>query len=478
MSKATSKEAGKIVSLVGGKENIATVTHCITRLRFVLNDPSKADPQALEKLPSVKGTFTTAGQFQVIIGPTVDQIYRLLVETAGIDTANKENVKEAARQNMNILERAISHMAEIFVPLLPAIICGGLILGFRNVIGDIAFSGGQTLVQTSQFWAEVHSFLWLLGEAIFHFLPVGVTWSVVRKMGGTSILGIVLGITLVSPQLMNAYNIGKAAPDVWDFGLFVIEKVGYQAQVIPALLAGTFLAWFELRLKKWIPDYLHLVVIPFTALLTTLLLSYTIIGPVGRMIGDMVATGVLYILTGPFAIIGSALFGFLYAPLVITGVHHTTSAIELQLMQQVGGTMIFPLIALSNIAQGSAALGIAIMDKNKRVRELSIPSVISASLGVTEPAMYGVNLKYRYPMLCAMIGSAIAAMVAGFFGVISNGIGIGGLPSILSIKPAFWLAFLICMMIAIIVPALLTMMIYARKKTALNHSENTPETPA
>ena len=473
MSKITSKEAGDILNLVGGKNNIATVTHCITRLRFVLSDPSKADTEALEQLPSVKGTFTNAGQFQVIIGPTVDQMYKLLIEQAEINTANKEEAKQAARQNMNLLERAISHMAEIFVPLLPAIICGGLILGFRNVIGDIAFFGDQTLIQTSEFWTGAHSFLWLLGEAIFHFLPVGVTWSVVRKMGGSPILGIVLGITLVSPQLMNAYNIGKMTPDVWDFGFFVIEKVGYQAQVIPALMAGAFLAWFELRLKRLIPDYLHLVIIPFVALLSTVLLSHTVIGPVGRTIGDAVATGVLYILTGPFAMIGSALFGFLYAPLVITGVHHTTNAIELQLMQQIGGTMIFPLIALSNIAQGSAALGIAIMNKDKMVRELSIPSVISAWLGVTEPAMYGVNLKYRYPMLCAMIGSAIAATVAGLFGVMSNGIGVGGLPGILSIKPDFWVVFLICIVIAIVIPAFLTMMIYTRRKASRDNQITT-----
>ena len=187
-------------------------------------DTEKANPAAIEKIPSVKGTFTNAGQFQVIIGPMVGDFYQQLTATDGVRAATRDEAREAARQNMNILERSISHMAEIFVPLLPAIICGGLILGFRNVIGDIALVDGKTLTQTSELWAGIHSFLWLLGEAIFHFLPVGVTWSVVRKMGGSPILGIVLGITLVSPQLMNAYNIGKAAPEVWDFGLFVIEK--------------------------------------------------------------------------------------------------------------------------------------------------------------------------------------------------------------------------------------------------------------
>ena len=466
MASINPQEVTDLLKHIGGKENIATVTHCITRLRFVLNDPAKANAAAIEKIPSVKGTFTNAGQFQVIIGPTVDQFFKLLTGGGGVSAASKEEVKEAARKNMNPLERGIAHMAEVFVPLLPAIICGGLILGFRNVIGDIALVGDKTLVETSQLWAGIYSFLWLLGEAIFHFLPVGVTWSVVRKMGGSPILGIVLGITLVSPQLMNAYNIGKATPDVWDFGLFAIEKVGYQAQVIPALLAGAFLGWFELKLKRWVPDYLHLVIIPFVALTVTVLLAHSFIGPIGRSIGDAVAVAVLYILTGPFAFIGAAVFGFLYAPLVITGVHHTTNAIELQLMQQIGGTMIFPLIALSNIAQGSAALGIALMNKDKIARELSIPSVISAWLGVTEPAMYGVNLKYRFPMLCAMTGSAIAALVAGLFAIQSNGIGVGGIPGILSIKPEFWGIYLICMLIAMIIPVVLTMIVYKRKQSS------------
>ena len=198
-------------------------------------------------------------------------------------------------------------------------------------------------------------------------------------------------------------------------------------------------------------------------------------GPVGRVIGDGVAYATKVALTGDFAIIGAALFGFFYAPLVITGVHHTTNAIELQLMQTMGGTMIFPLLALSNIAQGSASLGIAIVNKDKLSRELSIPSVISAWLGVTEPAMYGVNLKYKFPMLCAMVGSSIAAMFAAMFGVMANGIGVGGLPGILSIQPPFWMSFLICMVIATVVPMLMTMVIYRIKESKGQLSELVPE---
>ncbi|AGQ99015.1 MULTISPECIES: PTS trehalose transporter subunit IIBC [Vibrio] len=462
MSKIARKDVERLIELVGGPDNIASVSHCLTRLRFVLNDTDKADTKQLEALRMVKGCFTNAGQFQVVIGTEVDEVYKVLIELSGKSEASKDESKNAARQNMNIVERGISHLAEIFVPLLPAIITGGLILGFRNVIGDIKMFDGQTLTEISQFWATVHSFLWLIGEAIFFFLPVGVCWSTVKKLGGTPILGITLGVTLVSPQLMNAYLIGKQAPEVWDFGLFVIEKVGYQAQVIPAMLAGMALAFIETHLKRIIPSYLYLVVVPFVSLIASVILAHSIIGPFGRMLGDGVAFAAKAAMTGDFAMIGSTIFGFLYAPLVITGIHHTTNAVDLQLMQELGGTPIWPLIALSNIAQASAVVGIIIISKKQDEREISVPAAISAYLGVTEPAMYGINLKYKFPMLSAMIGSACAAAICGSAGVMANGIGVGGLPGILSIQPQFWGIFALAMLVAMVVPAALTLILYKR----------------
>ncbi|EJO2026254.1 PTS trehalose transporter subunit IIBC [Vibrio parahaemolyticus] len=462
MSKISRKDVERLIELVGGPDNIASVSHCLTRLRFVLNDTDKADTKQLEALRMVKGCFTNAGQFQVVIGTEVDEVYKVLIELSGKSEASKDESKNAARQNMNIVERGISHLAEIFVPLLPAIITGGLILGFRNVIGDIKMFDGQTLTEISQFWTTVHSFLWLIGEAIFFFLPVGVCWSTVKKLGGTPILGITLGVTLVSPQLMNAYLIGKQAPEVWDFGLFVIEKVGYQAQVIPAMLAGMALAFIETHLKRIIPSYLYLVVVPFVSLIASVILAHSIIGPFGRMLGDGVAFAAKAAMTGDFAMIGSTIFGFLYAPLVITGIHHTTNAVDLQLMQELGGTPIWPLIALSNIAQASAVVGIIIISKKQDEREISVPAAISAYLGVTEPAMYGINLKYKFPMLSAMIGSACAAAICGSAGVMANGIGVGGLPGILSIQPQFWGIFALAMLVAMVVPAALTLILYKR----------------
>jgi PTS system trehalose-specific IIC component len=462
MAKIVRQDVARLIELVGGKENIASVSHCLTRLRFVLNETEKADVKALEALAMVKGCFTNAGQFQVVIGTEVDEVYAVLIELSGKDAASKDDAKVAARQNMNILERGISHLAEIFVPLLPAIITGGLILGFRNVIGDIRMFDGKTLVEISQFWATVHSFLWLIGEAIFFFLPVGVCWSTVKKLGGTPILGITLGVTLVSPQLMNAYLIGKEIPQVWDFGLFVIEKVGYQAQVIPAMLAGVALALIETNLKRIVPSYLYLVVVPFVSIILSVILAHAFIGPFGRILGNGVAFAAKAAMTGDFAIFGAMIFGFLYAPLVITGIHHTTNAVDLQLMQELGGTPIWPLIALSNIAQASAVVGIIIISRKHGERDISVPAAISAYLGVTEPAMYGINLKYKFPMLSAMAGSAIAAAICGSAGVMANGIGVGGLPGILSIQPQFWGIYAVAMLAAIAIPVTLTLFFYKR----------------
>jgi PTS system trehalose-specific IIC component len=465
MSKIAKADVATLIELVGGSDNIATVSHCLTRLRFVLNDNDLADVKALEEHPLVKGCFTNAGQFQVVIGIEVDDVYAILIKMTGADASSKDDSKLAARQNMNFLERGISHLAEIFVPLLPAIITGGLILGFRNVIGDIRMFDGKTLTEISQFWATVHSFLWLIGEAIFFFLPVGVCWSTVKKLGGTPILGITLGITLVSPQLMNAYLIGKEVPQIWDFGLFTIEKVGYQAQVIPAMLAGMALAFIETNLKRITPSYLYLVVVPFVSIIISVILAHAFIGPFGRVIGNGVAFAAKAAMTGDFAIIGSMIFAFFYAPLVITGIHHTTNAVDLQLMQELGGTPIWPLIALSNIAQASAVVGIIIISRKHGERDISVPAAISAYLGVTEPAMYGINLKYKFPMLCAMVGSALAAAVCGSAGVMANGIGVGGLPGILSIQPQYWSIYLVAMLVAIAVPILLTLFFYKRAQT-------------
>ncbi len=463
-------ETKELLEYIGGKENIGAVSHCATRMRFVLNDTSIADEEKIKKIKAVKGTFTQAGQFQVIIGNDVSTFYNEFTQVAGIDGVSKENVKQAAKSNMSMLQRAMANIAEIFAPLIPAIIVGGLILGFRNVIGDIKMfeNGTKSLVEISQFWAGTHAFLWLIGEAVFHFLPVGITWSITKKMGTTQILGIVLGITLVSPQLLNAYAVAGADKiPFWDFGFAKVNMIGYQAQVIPAILAGFVLVYLEKGMRKISPDAISMIIVPFFALVPAVLIAHTVLGPIGWAIGSAVSAVVYGGLTSSFGSIFAGIFGFLYAPLVITGLHHMTNAIDLQLMAELGGTPLWPMIALSNIAQGSAVLAMIFLQKhNEEEKQVSIPACISAYLGVTEPAMFGINIKYRFPFLCGMIGSAIAAIASVASGVMANSIGVGGLPGILSIQPQHMLKFAFAMLIAIVVPFVLTVIV-GRKKLDL-----------
>lgn len=462
-----SDDAKKLLEYVGGKQNITAVTHCMTRMRFVLADPEKADVAKIEALKSAKGTFTQAGQFQVIIGNDVQAFYNEFTAASGIEGVSKEAVKQEAKGNMNPVQKAVANIAEIFAPLIPAIIVGGLILGFRNIIGEIQFMNGgtQTLIEVSQFWAGVHSFLWLIGEAIFHFLPVGITWSVTRKMGTTQILGIVLGLTLVSPQLLNAYAMapGVEVP-VWNFGFFTMQMVGYQAQVIPAILAGFVLVYLEKFFKKITPQAISMIVVPFFSLVLAVIAAHAVLGPVGWAIGSWVSKVVYAGLTSGFRWLFATVFGFIYAPLVITGLHHMTNAIDLQLMAEFGGTMLWPMIALSNIAQGSAVLGMIYLQKhNDEAKQISIPACISCYLGVTEPAIFGVNLKRGFPFISAMIGSAIAATVSVSCNVMANSIGVGGIPGILSIQPQYMGIFAVCMVITIVVPFALTVVIGKKK---------------
>lgn len=465
------KDAKELLTYVGGKENINALSHCVTRVRFVLVDDKKADIKKIEAIPSVKGTFTQSGQFQVIIGNEVQEFYNEFTTIAGLEGVCKDDVKHAAKSNQSRIQRIMGNLGEIFAPLIPALICGGLILGFRNIIDSIDMfeNGTKTLVELSQFWAGVDSFLWLIGEAIFHFLPVGIVWSITKKMGTTQILGIILGLTLVSPQLLNAYAVAGIAVDqipVWDFGFTTVQMIGYQAQVIPAMMAGFVLVYLEKGLKKITPEYVSMIIVPFFALVPAVLIAHVVLGPIGWVIGDWVSTVVYGGLTSAFGWLFATVFGFLYAPLVITGLHHMTNAIDLQLVAQFGGTSLWPMIALSNIAQGSAVLAMIILQrKNERAQQVSIPACISCYLGVTEPAIFGVNLKYMFPFLCAMIGSACAATFSVAFGIMANSIGVGGIPGILSIQTQYILLFAIAMAIAIIIPFALTFIIGKKKLT-------------
>ena len=462
-------DAKELLAAVGGKENITAVSHCITRMRFVLTDPKIADMKRIEAIKSVKGTFTQAGQFQVIIGNEVADFYKDFTEVSGVSGVSKSEVKAMSKQNQNILQRLMTSIAEIFAPLIPAIVVGGLILGFRNVIDSMEIFGGATLVSQSQFWAGVDHFLWLLGEAVFHVgIPVGICWTIMRKMGGTEMLGIILGLTLVSSQLTNAYAVAGAIAsgtlNQWNFGFIRVNMIGYQAQVLPAMLAAFTLAYLERFFKKIIPQVVQMILVPFFSLLFAVMAAHFVLGPIGWRIGSWISAAVYAGISGSYRVVFGAIFGFFYAPLVITGLHHMSNAIDIQLIADFGGTMLWPMIALSNIAQGSAVLGMIFLQrKSAKAKELNIPSCISCYLGVTEPAMFGVNLKYVFPFICGMTGSCIAGIISTASSVTASAIGVGGLPGILSIQPGSIAMFAICMCVAVAVPFALTYVAGKRK---------------
>ncbi len=508
------EDVKKLLLYVGGKENIQAVSHCVTRMRFVLVKPELADVAAIESLPSAKGTFTQSGQFQVIIGNEVSEFYNAFTAYAGIEGVSKDSLKSSAKSNQTVLQQMMGALGEIFAPLIPALICGGLILGFRNIIGEIAmFDGqtlaqasqfwnmgalgeifaplipalicgglilgfrniigeiamfdGQTLAQASQFWNGVYSFLWLIGEAVFHMLPVGIVWSITKKMGTTQILGIILGLTLVSPQLLNGFQVAgteASAIPVWNFDFTQIQMIGYQGQVIAAMMAGFVLVYLEKFFRKHCPAVISMIVVPFCSLIPAVVIAHTLVGPVGWTIGNAIADIVYNGLTSSFGVLFAAVFGLIYAPIVMTGLHHMTNAIDTTLTNMFGGTILWPMIALSNIAQGSSVLAMAVLQKkDEKAQQINIPALISCYLGVTEPALFGVNLKYGFPLICGMIGSAAAAVISVGCGVQAFSIGVGGLPGIISIKSQFWLAFLAAMAAAIIIPFVLTLLVEKKK---------------
>ena len=456
----------RLLELVGGKENIQAVSHCMTRMRFVLVDSKKANEEEIENLPSVKGTFTQAGQYQVIIGNDVASFYNEFTAYAGIEGVSKDAVKAAAKTNQNPVQKIMGALGEIFAPLIPALICGGLVLGFRNVIDsiDLFENGTKTLVEISQFWAGVDSFLWLIGEAVFHLLPVGIVWSITKKMGTTQILGIILGLTLVSSQLLNGFNVATTPAEeipVWDFGFAKVQMIGYQGQVIAAMMAGFVLVYLEKFFKKICPEVISMIVVPFCSLVPAVFIAHMVVGPIGWTIGNAIGDVVYSGLTSDFRFLFAAVFGLLYAPLVMTGLHHMTNAIDSQLLNTPAqSTILWPMIALSNIAQGSSVLAMSVLQKkNERAQQVNVPACISCYLGVTEPALFGVNLKYVFPLVCGMIGSCCAAMISVGFGVEALSIGVGGLPGILSIKAQYYPIFLLAMAVAIAVPFVLTFIV-------------------
>ncbi|MBT9251368.1 PTS system trehalose-specific EIIBC component [Bacillus halotolerans] len=452
------RSARQIVEAVGGAENIAAATHCVTRLRFALIDESKVDQGVLDQIDVVKGSFSTNGQFQVVIGQgTVNKVYAELVKETGIGESTKDDVKKASEKNMNPLQRAVKTLADIFIPILPAIVTAGLLMGINNILtAQGIFFSTKSIVQVYPQWADLANMINLIAGTAFTFLPALIGWSAVKRFGGNPLLGIVLGVMLVHPELLNAWGYGAAEQSgeipVWNLFGLEVQKVGYQGQVLPILLASYLLAKIELFLTKRTPEGIQLLVVAPITLLVTGFASFIIIGPVTFAIGNVLTSGLISVF-GSFAALGGLLYGGLYSALVITGMHHTFLAVDLQLIgSKLGGTFLWPMLALSNIAQGSAALAMMFIVKDEKQKGLSLTSGISAYLGITEPAIFGVNLRYRFPFIIAMISSGLAGMYVSSQGVLASSVGVGGVPGIFSIMSQYWRAFAIGMAIVLIVP--------------------------
>ncbi|MCC8352985.1 PTS system trehalose-specific EIIBC component [Bacillus sp. AF23] len=452
------RSARQIVEAVGGAENIAAATHCVTRLRFALIDESKVDQEVLDQIDVVKGSFSTNGQFQVVIGQgTVNKVYAELVKETGIGESTKDDVKKASEKNMNPLQRAVKTLADIFIPILPAIVTAGLLMGINNILtAQEIFFSTKSIVQVYPQWADLANMINLIAGTAFTFLPALIGWSAVKRFGGNPLLGIVLGVMLVHPELLNAWGYGAAEQSgeipVWNLFGLEVQKVGYQGQVLPILLASYLLAKIELFLTKRTPEGIQLLVVAPITLLVTGFASFIIIGPVTFAIGNVLTSGLISVF-GSFAALGGLLYGGLYSALVITGMHHTFLAVDLQLIgSKLGGTFLWPMLALSNIAQGSAALAMMFIVKDEKQKGLSLTSGISAYLGITEPAIFGVNLRYRFPFIIAMISSGLAGMYVSSQGVLASSVGVGGVPGIFSIMSQYWGAFAIGMAIVLIVP--------------------------
>lgn len=412
--------ARQVYQNIGGKENIISAAHCATRLRLVIGDNKKCDKKALEEIEGVKGVFEASGQLQIIFGTgTVNKVYDEFIAIAGISAGTKEEVKKAAASKQNFFQRLIKTLGDVFVPIIPAIVASGLLMGILEGLGKmfpaLMDSGTYTIIH-------------LFSNAAFVFLPVLIAVSAAKTFGGNLFLGAVIGMIMIHPDLMNAWSVATAesvpTASAW-FGLYDINLVGYQGHVIPVVIAVWFMSVLEKRLHKIVPEIIDLFVTPLVTVLVTGYLSLTVFGPIFSGIETGVLNGVQFLITLPLGI-GSALAGAVYAPTVVAGVHHMYNALEAGLLSANGINIWMPIATAANVAQGAAALALAFKTKNGKLKALALPSSLSAFLGITEPVIFGVNLRYFKCFISGCIGGAVGGLVAGIAGVGASAYGITG----------------------------------------------------
>lgn len=453
------KSAEEIVKAIGGKENLVNAAHCATRLRLVIADNKKASKETLENVDGVKGVFEASGQLQIIIGTgTVNKVYDEFIKIAGIEAASKDDVKKAAASKAPWYKRMIKTLGDIFVPIIPAIVASGLLMGLLE-----GFSKLFPALTESSAYQIFH----LFSNAAFVFLPVLIAISAAKTFGGNMFLGAVIGMIMIHPDLMNAWNVAGAesvpTASVW-FGLYKINMVGYQGHVIPVVIAVWFMSFLEKKLHKIVPEMIDLFVTPLVTVLVTGYLTLTVFGPIFGFVETGILNGIQYLIAIPFGI-GAALCGAIYAPTVVAGVHHMYNAIEAGLLSSTGFNTWMPIATAANVAQGAAALAFAVKTKNRKQKAIAFPASLSAFLGITEPAIFGVNLRMMKPFVAGCIGGAIGALVAGIFKVSATAYGITGIFGIL-ITTHNVVAYLIVMAVAFVASFLLTMILYKDKEEA------------
>ena len=468
------KTAQEILDKVGGSKNIVSAAHCATRLRLVIADNSKADKTAIENVDGVKGVFEASGQLQIILGTgTVNKVFDEFISIAGITASSKAEAKEAAAQKQNVFMRAIKLLGDIFVPIIPAIVASGFLMGIMNSL-DFMINNGFLNMDTS---SSIYVFANLFSNTAYTFLQILIAFSAAKAFGANPYLGAVIGMIMINPSLQNAYTVateGVQQTQSVFFGLYDIDMVGYQGHVIPVVIAVWLLSVIEKKLHKIVPEVLDLFVTPLVSVFVTGYLTLSIIGPIFVWAENAILGGIQWLLTLPLGL-GSLVMGALYAPTVVTGIHQMYTAIDIGQIAQYGVTYWLPLASAANIAQGAAALAVALKSKDKKIKSLALPSSLSAFMGITEPAIFGVNLRFFKPFIAGCIGGGCGALYASIVHLGAKGTGVTGIFGILLCLDTP-VQYLIEMVIAVGVAFVISFLLY--KDQAPQTAADAAGTPA
>ena len=439
--------ASRVLAAVGGPDNISAAAHCATRLRLVLADHELVDQAALDNDPDVKGTFLAGGMYQIIIGPgDVDLVYDDMVKRGGVREVSKDEAKQVAAEKDNVLIRLIKTIADIFVPILPALIAGGLMMAINNVLTAQGLFGPQSVVDMVPAIADYANLINMISAAAFAFLPVLIGFSATKRFGGNVYLGAAMGAAMVSPQLTNAWVAAEAAAEgtiqYWNLFGLQVAQVGYQAQVIPVLFVSWLLCFIEKRFHKILKGTADFLLTPLFTMLITGFLAFIVVGPLTRLLAQGITDGLswIYATAGP---LGGLIFGLLYSPIVVTGLHQSFPAVELPLIAE-GGSFIFAIASMANVAQGAVTLAVFLKARDAKLKGISGASAASALFGITEPAIFGVNLRLRWPFFIGIAAAGIGGALIALFNVKAIALGAAGLVGFVSIRPQdiplFWVS--------------------------------------